>query len=657
MNLLAQINAIMARQFTALDELLAFYQETLPKRADGYHQEEVGPIVHHDRPGEADKFVRRIFTLGEQTVDMSGGLDWYAAPDGDLEWNGGLARQGYFMLLAEDYRRTGDEKYAAAVIEHLLDYIDRVPPFDPVNRPYLEFKKSTWRPFEAAARAAETWPEALAKIIKSRSMTPEAWARILLSVHEHGVFLRKHHWKTGNHACLETAALGLLGLFYQEFREAEDWRGYALASLLDLWPRQFHADGYTREMSGGYQWVAMRSFFTFYEVAAKNGFAALFPPIYRERLVLTALAELKQSKPDYSVPVTNDSNSGIERRAQLERIDGTLRLSPIEYRLSGGKAGAAPPFTSVFFPEARVGIMRSDWTAQARYLFLDFGRWGENHMNEDQLSVEISAYGRKFLVNSGRWRYTTSPDTPWMSQAKYFKGTAACNSLLVDGYGQMPGDAEGFMEIHADYDYAEGTFGAGYGEEAGEADEQLLHERGYRQSKTLRVDGIVHQRQVIFVKPDFWILRDTVSGSGAHQAEQVWHFYEGWVSLDAGGRSFRTDFPDANLFVCSVGENGVESRLFEGSRDPLRGWHCPYYGRMRPAPELSYSQHGSERIVFHTLLFPIEGRPEAPPDFAITPGGYRVSWQGLIREIEAPEAGKWRIRQLVRVPGMPGKAF
>src|SRR5690606_1446442 len=126
-------------------------------------------VMHHDRPGEADQFVWKIFHLGEHTMDLSAGLDWYATPNGDLEWNGGLVRHGYFMLLAEEYRKTGDEKYAAAIIEHLLDYIEKVPRFDPVGKPYLEYKKSTWRPFEVAGRIAETWPEALAKIIKSKS--------------------------------------------------------------------------------------------------------------------------------------------------------------------------------------------------------------------------------------------------------------------------------------------------------------------------------------------------------------------------------------------------------------------------------------------------------------------------------------------------------
>jgi len=47
---------------------------------------------------------------------MKDKIDWYAAPEGDLEWNGGFVRQGYFVYLADRYEITGDDKYANAMI-------------------------------------------------------------------------------------------------------------------------------------------------------------------------------------------------------------------------------------------------------------------------------------------------------------------------------------------------------------------------------------------------------------------------------------------------------------------------------------------------------------------------------------------------------------
>jgi len=637
-----EVSSFLSKQFDSLEDLLAFYRKELPKRAAGYHQEEVGPVMHHDLPGEADKFVAKQFHLGEYTMDMSAGLDWYATPTGDLEWNGGLVRHGYFMLLADEYQKTGNEIYASTIIDHMLDYIENVPPFEPEGKPYLQYKKSTWRPFEVAGRAAETWPEALAKIINSPSMMPEKWARILLSVHEHGVFLAKHHWRTGNHACLETAALGLLGIFYAEFNEAEQWRQYAVDFLMKMWPEQFHSDGYTKEMSGGYHWVAMRSFFTLFEVACNNGFESSYPRLFLERLQLNALAELLQDKPDYSIPITNDSNTKTNRREQLGRISNLLKMPEVEFRLTNGQRGEAPP-RSYFFPEARVGIMRSDWSDDARYLFMDMGRRGDNHMNEDQLNIEVSAFGRKFLANSGRWRYTTSPDADWMDWAKYFKTTAAYSSVLVNGYNQVPGDAEGLMVIRQGYDYAKAWFVAGYGKEASDIDEKMLKEQGVSHRKICLVNGVKHQREVMFVKPDFWIVRDTIEGNDVQQAEQIWHFYDGEVGPVSGGRFMATRFKDANLIMTTIGQNPVTVNVFLGSKDPFRGWHCPYYDQMRPAPEVAYLQNGNRKIVFHTLLFPILGEVSIMPEFTTTLNGYRIEFQRNKWEIIAPEDGEWQL--------------
>ncbi|MEZ5278446.1 MAG: heparinase II/III family protein [Opitutaceae bacterium] len=650
-----RLNALLESPFASLDACLAHYREVLPKRVGDYHQEEVGPVYHHDAEGEADLFVRKIFHLGEGTLDMSAGLDWYATATGDLEWNGGLVRHGYFMLLAGAYRKTGSEIYAETIVEHMLHYIENVPPFDPAGKPYLDYKKSTWRPFEAAGRAAETWPEALAAIINSPAMTPEAWARILISIHEHAVFLRKEHWKTGNHATLEVAALGIIAVFYQEFRERDSWLHYAVDFLDGMWPELFAEDGYSREMSGSYHWVAMRSFFSFYEVACTNGFAGLFPDRFRERLIRNSYAELYQDKPDGSTPVSNDSSSSINRRPQLERIHRLFDLPEVGFFLRGSGADDSPSTTSWFYPDSRVGIMRSDWSPRARYLYFDMGPWGDNHMNQDQLSIEVSALGRHFLINGGKWRYTTSdPHADWMPLARYFKATASYNCVLVNGYGQVFGDADGRMVTTDRFDYADGIFKAGFGEEVPGRDETLFRERGLSTRMENRLPGVTHRRQVFFAKPHGWIVRDTIEGPGVTRVDQLWHFFEGPVrALDESAAAWATDFPDSNLIVQSLTEGETSAQVYEGQRSPFfAGWHCPYYDQLRPAPELRCTVRGEERIVIHTLLLPVGGRVSAPPRFSYSNGEYSVRHDSLEFRVHAPLDGDWSLPETADPQGL-----
>jgi hypothetical protein len=387
----------------------------------------------------------------------------------------------------------------------------------------------------------------------------------------------------------------------------------------------------------------MRSFFTFYEVAAQNGYASLFPTRYRERLVLNSNAELYQDKPDLSTPISNDSSSKINRREQLERIHKLLQMDEVKHVLDGGKGEQKPEKTSVFFPDSRVGIMRSDWTPQANYLYFDMGPWGDNHMNQDQLSVEVSAKGRHFLINGGKWRYTTSdPNADWMPLAKYFKNTASYNCVLVNGYNQVFGGAHGRMSITDEYDYADGIFSEGFGEEVPGFDEKLLRERGLATLMENRLPGTTHRRQVFFARPHAWIIRDTIEGPGVTTAEQLWHFFEGPLkALNEERTAWSTDFKDSNLILVSTGQ----ASEYYGQKDPfIAGWHCPYYDQIRPAPELRFKQEAEARITFHTLLLPVDGRSSGIPHFSYSDNQYTVEFNKLHFSVNTPTVGNWSLQ-------------
>ncbi|RKX30319.1 MAG: hypothetical protein DRP71_15165, partial [Verrucomicrobia bacterium] len=261
-------------------------------------------------------------------------------------------------------------------------------------------------------------------------------------------------------------------------------------------------------------------------------------------------------------------------------------------------------------------------------------------------AVEVSAGGRHFLINGGKWRYTTSdPDADWMPLARYFKTTASYNCVLVNGYGQIFGDAGGHMLTTEQFDYADGVFKAGFGEEVPGRDEKLFRERGLSTLMENRLPGVTHRRQVFFAKPHGWIVRDTIEGPGVTHADQLWHFFEGPIrSIDDLGVTWATDFPDVNLMVKSLGEEKIEAHLYEGQEAPFfAGWHCPYYDQLRPAPEVRYTIRHSGRIVFHTLLLPVEGPVSEAPHFVYSDNNYDVRWGELDLRIHAPTDGDWSL--------------
>ena len=140
--------------------------------------------------------------------------------------------------------------------------------------------------------------------------------------------------------------------------------------------------------------------------------------------------------------------------------------------------------------------MRSGWKPEDRYLLFDAGPFGYGHQHEDALSFVIYAYGKYMLVDPGNYPYDSSE---WR---KYVLSTRAHNTIMVDGCEQHRRDRARQtyviskpMPIQWDsdvkYDYASSTY-----------------EDGYAHDNSVNVK---HQRSVFFVKPDYWIVVDTLT--------------------------------------------------------------------------------------------------------------------------------------------------
>jgi hypothetical protein len=600
--------------FTDATETLEFYRHELDSRIPDEIAEELGPVMQQKRAGLSEKYARNIFCLGEHCMEFCASPDWTCAPEGDLEWTCTLAHHHHLEQLAWKYRDTGDEKFAEAAIFQMTDWIDRVPKPDLPEADfremwgerYLKVKRSNWRVLETGFRIGETWPLALKHLIKSPSMTPEVFTKILNSIHQQAQHLHQSYWLIGNHSIMETSFLAVCGIVFREFSDAKEWLEEGVRFLMSARDREFYPDGYSRENSGGYRWVMVRGYFNLYCVAEMNGMGDIFPAGFPDWLRNICKAELYQLKPDFSVPVTNESNSGTIRKRQLERILGAFEDSEIQYVLSRGADGNEPSGASYFYPDAGFAVMRSDWSEKALYMSFDVGKKGR-HCIGDQLSVEVSAYGRKFLVNGGRWRYTTSDkNLGWMRQAGYFKSSASCNTVFPAGYTQVIADAEGGMEIATDHDIAKGIFNAGYSD--GE--------------KSVKME---HRRVIYFNKPNFWIVRDIIESDEAVPIEQLWHFApENDVELLPENNCAVTRNPDANLIIMTLAGQNCDYSLFKGSDDPIRGWHCPEYSRKVPAYELAAWQTGP--CVIDTLIFPVNEKVEKLPVFKKSQNEYIIEY-------------------------------
>ena len=127
---------------------------------------------------------------------------------------------------------------------------------------------------------------------------------------------------------------------------------------------------------------------------------------------------------------TATARTGGSRRSRTPTPAGYPELLALADELLGP---AGDPRAS--FPDGGYHVQRSGWDADARYGVFDCGPLGDGgHGHYDLLSVELFAGGRPLIVDPGRGTYSEAPP----NLRRWFRGTAAHNTVCVDGLDQTP---------------------------------------------------------------------------------------------------------------------------------------------------------------------------------------------------------------------------
>jgi len=106
---------------------------------------------------------------------------------------------------------------------------------------------------------------------------------------------------------------------------------------------------------------------------------------------------------------------------------------------------------------------------------------------------------------------------------------------------------------------------------------------------------------VLFVKPGFWVVLDTLTASDGkpHTYDALFHF-DAQVKAD-GLRLITQNSGDANLTVAARPDDGLSLRIVEGQEEPVQGWLPVGLSRVRPAPVGIFTASGVERQMLYVL--------------------------------------------------------
>jgi len=120
---------------------------------------------------------------------------------------------------------------------------------------------------------------------------------------------------------------------------------------------------------------------------------------------------------------------------------------------------------------------------------------------------------------------------------------------------------------------------------------------------------VTHRRAVAFLKPDYWLIRDELTGEGEHEIDRYLHFGSLDAAVERNTKVVHAKWRgDSRLVVQPVEKDGVEVNVQFGGEHPPGGWLAIGYGKKIPAPVACYRTKSRLPIALNTLLVPSKGR-------------------------------------------------
>jgi hypothetical protein len=232
----------------------------------------------------------------------------------------------------------------------------------------------------------------------------------------------------------------------------------------------------------------------------------------------------------------------------------------------------APSQCSVAYAESGYYVMRDGWHRDANYLLFDCGEHGIlncGHSHSDALAIELAARGRTALIDPGTYTYTGDKEL-----RDWFRSTSAHNTVTVDGEQSSVVDGPFSWQSIAGSNCSKWI-------SQGRFDFVAGAHTGYQRLP----DPVVHNRSILFLKADYWIVRDELNAGQKHGAELHFHF-DSNAAPELGADKIK----DQNLEIVVFDSGGRWSRE--------EGWVSHCYGSKEPAPSFVYSTNGTDVMTF-----------------------------------------------------------
>lgn len=449
----------------------------------------------------AEKVLTRQFAQPQFRRYPAREVEWH---EGTNEYTTALNRMTFWLPLGRAYWATGDMRYSTDFVFLLNDWI-AANPVPPDAHQFGDVKNSGWRTLDTGLRIM-SWLETMPYFMGAPPFDPEAKYRMTKSLAEQARYLyqKETEYGVGNWQVAECTGLVEIGIMFPEFRDAAQWRSRAFTYLVQHMQKDVEPDGMDWEMTPGYHTAVMEDYIAVSRLCQLNGFTV---PGLLDRHEKMFEALMKLSEPDRRLPPLGDAGKAdilttigegalLYHRPDMRFLAADKPSEKWIWMFGPSVIDEYPKlpkraltFTSTLLPNAQYAMMRTGWTPGDKYLLLDGAPFQGEHNHLDALQVLVYA-GRDLLIDPGQYNYNGP-------LAGAFRTTEAHNVLTIDALPQPRVDPTLLSwDTGPNADFA---------------------------ADRISENGVVHQRSVVFVKPDYWIVVDTVTGSGVHALTRLFH--------------------------------------------------------------------------------------------------------------------------------------
>jgi hypothetical protein len=347
------------------------------------------------------------------------------------------------------------------------------------------------------------------------------------------------YFSPNTHLTGEALGLYYIGSMLPDISESGRWRDKGRRILLEELRRQVRSDGVYFEQSTYYHRYTVDFYLHFLVLSEALGEPVR--PKVQEKLRALLNFMLYVMRPDGTTPFVGDDDGGQlvcldsrpfnDFRSTLASGAGLLDCG--EYKFAAGAvaapeatfwllgpkgakrydalAGQRPTRTSSSFSEGGFYAMRDSWASDANYMLLDCGPIGSlngGHGHADTLSFELVAGGKAVIVDSGTYTYAAS-----LELRNFFRGSLAHNAPLIDLQpSSVPGSAFAWQRAARSRVNSWMSF------------KRLDFFEGSHEGYANLMSPASISRSVLFLKKDYWVIRDRIEAEGQHTHQTLFHF-------------------------------------------------------------------------------------------------------------------------------------